>query len=186
MGTIRVIVRDPNHTAVPYETTGHTFFLRIMHAGRFPLTPLWFAGVDYGLWTHMQLQGKRGGRIYSEVRVPPGAYLVECAATCYNVKTLPVQVTVNEDDVIEINMLPSYVYDCIWRAILGLQAGTVVAKDGKAVAVQEVAGPEVQKAVSVLDGLARKLAEVSGVEYKPEDISRMIKDRSQRPPPVKE
>ena len=62
--------------------------------------------------------------IHSQIKVPPGCYIVRAYAHCNNVVTEMAMVQVGCDATVCVSLLPTTVRYCIDRTIIGLKYGT--------------------------------------------------------------
>jgi len=149
---LSITIRDPEHPCMPYERTGHSFWVQIFHCD---FTPLFWKGVTY-LNYLLDTRGKSNGFIHGQIKVPPGSYLIRAFATCKNVVTDFAMVEVGCDKTVCVNLLPTTVDYCLARAVVGIIGGTVDPPGGDD-SVKKLHPKEANEAVKAIDALREKL-----------------------------
>ena len=112
--TLSILVRDRKKPCSPYFTSGHQFYVDILHCD---FTPLKWKGTTY---LHYKLREK----IHDQIKLPPGCYIIRSYAHCNNVVTEMAMVQVGCNSIVCVNLLPTTVRYCIERALVGLRYGT--------------------------------------------------------------
>ena len=112
-----IVVRDSRKPCAQYFSTAHTFWVDIWNCD----------GTSF-IKAH-----RLAGRVHDQIKVPPGSYIVQGYGWCRNVVTDLVMVNVGCNETVCVNLLPTPVRLCWWRALIGLKYGTVVASPEKSV-----------------------------------------------------
>ena len=101
MSKLNIVVRDAVHPFKPYSSTAHNFYVGVFNCDNTLFTAKPLTGIGPG-----------GGRIYGEIEVPQGAYLVVGIATCKNVLTNWVLVVAGCGEHVCVNLLPRKFDQC--------------------------------------------------------------------------
>jgi len=153
-----IYVRDTQHPADLYDSTGHYFAVSIHEAGS--NAPLAWKGVNYN-WQWLPFKGEFG-RVAGEFEVPAGTYLVKGYAMCSNVVTHVAWVQVNDGETAPVNLVPTRVMFCLMAVQLGVALGTVKV-EGKDTPVAKVAPVEAAAFEKAAAALAEKLPKEEGL-----------------------
>ena len=100
----------------------------------------------------MNVKGHAGGLIHTQVKVPPGCYLVRAFAPCHNVVTDWAWVNVGCDRTVCVDLVPPHIFHCIHRLRVALDHGTI-----DEAPVEQFAPKEIEMAREALDVLAERL-----------------------------
>lgn len=135
-----ITIRDRDHPCAPYFTTGHSFTVDIRYCDG----------------TYFKRAYPLRDRVHDQIEVPPGSYIIRGYAWCNNILTDLAMVNVGCDQTVCVNLLPTTVRDCWWRAVVGALFGTTSAP------IKEKVPAE------VLDKLVRTINEA--LKYLPKDV----------------
>ena len=127
MSKLSIWVRDTEHPCLPYQSTGHSYFVMILTCD---LQPLNFGPVNNG-WFALTEKGPKGGRVHGQVEVPPGCYIVIGFATCKNVTTQMAMVQAPCNQEACVNLLPTKVQTCVNGLIMALKIAQILGPNFK-------------------------------------------------------
>jgi len=101
---LNVTIRDSRFPCNPYASTSHNFAVFVFNCNLTISRAQWLTGIGPG-----------GGRIYGEVKVPEGSYLVVAAARCANVITNWAYVNVCCGKEECVNLIPRSFARCLYE-----------------------------------------------------------------------
>jgi hypothetical protein len=108
---LNVVIRDSSKPCKPYSSTGHSFGVIVFNCDFTPIAAKWLTGVGPG-----------GGRIYGDIKVPQGSYLVVGVATCKNVWTNWAYVNACCGKEVCVNLIPRRFQQCAAELQTAIQA----------------------------------------------------------------
>ena len=112
---LNVVIRDSSNPCKPYSSTRHSFGVVVFNCDFTPIAAQWLTGMGPG-----------GGRIYGEVKVPQGSYLVVGVATCKNVWTNWVYVNACCGKEVCVNLIPRRFQQCASELQSAIRAALIL------------------------------------------------------------
>ncbi len=117
---LNIVVRDSSLPCKPYSSTRHSFLAVVLNCDLSLLTVQLLTDVGPG-----------GGRIYGEIEVPAGTYIVVGISTCKNVWTDATTVVADCGQDVCVNLIPRKFERCLNEMRAGLIAAIIAALAGQ-------------------------------------------------------
>ncbi len=113
--TLNVVVRDAKYPCKPYASSGHNFAVFVFNCDMSIHAAKWLTGT-----------GPSGGKIYGDVKVPNGTYLVIAMASCKNVVTNWVYVNACCGKEVCVDLVPRKFMQCLSEVRVAIHAAQIL------------------------------------------------------------
>jgi hypothetical protein len=142
---LNVVIRDSKKPCKPYASSKHDFGVVVFNCDFTPIAAKWLTGVGPG-----------GGKIYGEVKVPQGSYLIVGVATCKNVWTNWAYVNACCGKEVCVNLIPRRFQQCAVELQVAIRAALIL--PGYSFSSPQVkVSEEMRKALERADGAIEDL-----------------------------
>lgn len=173
MSKLNVVIRDPKYPCKTYAASGHSFWVVVLTC-------------DYSLVAIQALTeaGPGGGKVYGEIEVPPGQYILFGLSPHGNVMTQWASITAGCGQDVCVSLMAARMEQCLWGLLQAIQAalsGREGKEDkGKRVALENARGALEELRAKLPDYEPPLTAEDLAKAKAPEELVALWKELQER------